>query len=300
MISIVIPTRNRAYTLEKVLDSYYMQELVNEIIIVDDFGEDNTKEIVEKISKKYKNIDTSYIKHNKQKGASAGRITGYINAKNKYILFGEDDAYLEKDYVKVLLKKIEQDKNIGIVSGRIIYKLYKETNEKALRRFQYGFENVDVFDKKHFGVNVNAYFKDDIKLPMTHALFLTKKELLEKFGYDPFYAKGNGYREESDFQINLFVNGYKIVCTNDTHCFHISREEVKTGGQRVNRFKQLYWNIYFTNYFYNKYFDEFKSKLNINYNKNVAIILFSISMFNILFIKPIKKAPTFLWRKLFK
>lgn len=300
MITIIIPTRNRAYTLEKVVESYYQQKHVNEIIFVDDCGEDNTKEVIDKMFKKHPDITTKYIRHKSRKGAAGGRITGYTNATNDYILFGEDDAYLEKDYTDILLKKIESDNTIGLISGRIIYKLFKETNEKAKERFGFGIEKKEVFDKYHFGINVNGYFKGDIELPMTHALFLTKKSLLDKFGYDPFYSKGNGYREESDFQVNAFVNGYKIICTNDTHCYHMSRQEVQKGGQRVNRFKQLYWNIYFTNYFYNKYFDKIKDKLNIPYNKNVAMMIFSFSMFNILFINPIKKIPQFLWRKLTK
>ncbi|MBT5492085.1 glycosyltransferase [bacterium] len=300
MITIIIPTRNRAYTLKKVGESYYQQKHVNEIIFVDDSGDDNTKEVIDDISKNYPKIITKYIRHEKRKGASAGRITGYTNASNDYILFGEDDAYLEKNYTDLLLNKIVLDNTIGLVSGRIIYKLFNERNEESEKRFGFGIEKKEAFDKYHFGNNINAYFESDIELPMTHALFLTKKSLLEKFGYDPFYSKGNGYREESDFQINAFVNGYKIVCTNDTHCYHMSRQEVQKGGQRVNRFKQLYWNIYFTNYFYNKYFNKLKDKLNITYSKNTAIVFFSFSMFTILFINPIKKIPQFIWRRIFK
>lgn len=299
MISIIIPTRNRAYTLEKVADSYYQQKHVNEIIFIDDCGDDNTKDVIEDISKNYPHITTKYIRHESRKGAAAGRITGYTNTTNDYILFGEDDAYLGKNYTDILLKRLKSNSTIGLISGRIIYKLSNETNEESKKRFGFGTEKKEVFDKHHFGNNVNAYFEGDIELPMTHALFLTKKLLLEKFGYDPFYAQGNGYREESDFQINAFVNGYKIVCTNDTHCYHMSRQEVQIGGQRVNRFKQLYWNIYFTNYFYDKYFDKVKNKLNLPYSKNIAIIIFSISMFKILFLNPIKKIPKFIWRRIF-
>jgi len=300
MITIIIPTRNRAYTLKKVAASYFQQKYVNEIIFVDDCGEDNTKKVIDTISKNYSQITTKYIRHENRKGAAAARITGYKNATNKYILFGEDDVYLEDNYSSVLLNKIESDNAIGLISGRIIYKLFNETNEESEKRFGFGLEKKEVFDRYHFGININAYFKGDIELPMTHALFLTKKSLLEKLGYDPFYAKGNGYREESDFQINAFVNGYKIICTNDTHCYHMSRQEVQKGGQRTNRFKQLYWNIYYTNYFYNKYFNKLKDKLNITYSKNIAIVIFSFSMFKILFINPIRKIPHFIWRKFFK
>jgi len=298
MISIIIPTRNRAYTLEKVLESYYIQKNVDEIIIIDDGSNDNTEEIVKTFTKKFPQITTKYLKHKERRGAAAARITGYKNAKNEYILFGEDDAYLEDNYTEVLLKKIQQNETIGIVSGRIIYKLPYESNEEALKRFGYGFEKKEPFDVKHFGININAYFKEDIELPLTHALILTKKNLLEKFSYDEFYSKGNGYREESDYQINLFVNGYKIICTNDTHCFHLSREEVRIGGQRVNRFKQLYYNIYYTKYFYDKYYDKAKQLLGLKYSKNFALILFSIEMIKILF--PLHKLPKYIKRKLFK
>jgi glycosyltransferase involved in cell wall biosynthesis len=298
MISIVIPTRNRAYTLKKVLRSYYIQKYVNEIIIVDDGSSDNTKEVIETFAKKFPKINTKYFRHEKRKGAAAARIMGYRNANNKYILFGEDDAYLENNYTEVLLEKIQKDNKIGIVSGRIIYKLPYEANEEALKRFGYGYEKKEPFDVKHFGININAYFKGDIELPLTHALILTRKSLLEKFSYDDYYSKGNGYREESDYQVNLFINGYKIICTNDTHCFHLSREEVKIGGQRINRFKQLYYNIYYTKYFYDKYYDKVKLLLELKCNKNIALILFSIEMIKILF--PLHKLPKYIKRKLLK
>lgn len=300
MITIIIPTRNRGYILEKVIESYYIQKHVTEIIVVDDYGSDNTKKIISKISKIYTNISTKYIKHDERKGAAAGRITGYTNAINKYILFGEDDASLEVNYAETLLYKMTSDEKIGLISGRIIYKLVNETDNESGKRFGLGFERIEAFNKYHFGNNVNAYFEGDIELPMTHALFLTKKHLLEEFKYDPFYAKGNGYREESDFQINIFINNFKVVCTNDTHCYHVSRQEINKGGQRVNRLKQIYWNVYFTNYFYNKYFDKFKNKLEIKYSKNIGLFLFFILMLNILFIKPLVKIPQYLCRKLSK
>lgn len=301
MISIVIPTRNRAYTLEKVLTTYYIQKHVDEIIIVDDCGHDNTKDLVEKISNENPKIETRYFRHEKVKGAAAGRVTGCFYAKNEFVLFGEDDLFLEENYTEILFEKFAVyeklgNGKIGIVSGRIIYKLFDETNCEALKRFGYGFEDKEVFNNVHFGLNVNAIFSNDIELPLTHAIFLARKDLLNAYGFDEYYCAGNGYREESDLQMNLFVNDFKIICTNDTHCFHMSRQEVYRGGQRVNRLKQFYWSIYFTNYFYKKYFDRFRKKLGLSYGRNVAIVLFAFSMFNILFVLPLKKVPDHFFR----
>ena len=296
MISVVIPTRNRAYILKEVLESYYIQKKVTEIIIVDDFSTDNTEKIANKFSNRYLDITTKYIRNDSRCGASAGRVAGYNAACNDFIIFGEDDVYLEKNYSEVLFNKLLGSSENGIVSGRIIYKLFHESNEIALNRFGVGFENTKVFNSKHFGIEVNAIFEGDKELPFTHAVFLTRKDLLKRYGYDPFYNKGNGYREETDFQVNLFINNKKIICTNETHCFHVSRQEIKSGGQRINRIFQLYWNIYFTKYFFDKYYDKLMLKLDLKYNKLIALIIFSFSMFKVLFIKPIVKIPTFFIR----
>ena len=39
----------------------------------------------------------------------------------------------------------------------------------------------------------------------------TTKGLLQQFPFDNYYARGNGYREESDFQMNLFVHGFESM-----------------------------------------------------------------------------------------
>lgn len=298
MITIVIPTRNRGYTLAKVADSYYAQIHVNEIIFVDDCGDDNTYEVVSAIAANYPKIDTRYIRHTKRKGAAGGRITGYDNATNQYILFCDDDEYLEENYTAICLSKLLASPDIGIVSGRRIYKEYNESNLDAKNRFGSGTENISPFNFIMFGFNDNAIFEGDLDLPLTNSIILTKKKLLQEYSYDSFYSKGNGYREESDFQMNLFVNGFRIVVTNDTHSFHLSRKEAQIGGQRTNRIQQLFWNVYYTNYFFNKYYVLAKQKIGIRTPKNLAIARFFIVQFYILFLRPMPKISNYILRRL--
>lgn len=300
MITIIIPTRNRAYTIEKVAESYYRQKYVTEIIFVDDCGEDNTKEVIEKISKNYPNVNTKYICHETRKGASASRITGYTKAMNEYVLFGEDDAFLESNYTEVILAKLKSTPKIGLVSGRIIYMLPQESVPDSLQRFGIGFESKPYLDKNTFTYNKNAKIAGDFSVPFTHALFMTTKKLLEEFSYDPFYGQGNGYREETDFQLNAFVHGYEILVTNDTHCCHLHTADVPSGGQRSSRFRQLYWNIFYTGYMYDKYYDLFKQPLGLKYPKLIAKLIFSIAQFNLLFVRPAFKLPAYLYKRLFQ
>ncbi|MCW5603278.1 MAG: hypothetical protein KIT18_01830 [Burkholderiales bacterium] len=46
--------------------------------------------------------------------------------------------------------------------------------------------------------------------------------------------------------MNLFVNGYDIVVTNDCHSIHLPMQEVRTGGQRTAFWKRIYWSAHYT------------------------------------------------------
>lgn len=298
MISIVIPTRNRAYTLAQVAPSYFSQLHVGEVLIVDDCGDDATEAAVKTIAARYPDVPTRYFRHSARKGAAASRITGYQNAACDYVLFGEDDAFLAPNYTETLLAKLKSHPEHGIVSGRIIYLQPGEQAVNAKDRFGCGTSTLPYLDKNLLTLNPNSQVAGDFEVPFTHAIFLTTKHLLHEYNYDPFYARGNGYREETDYQLNLFVNGRKLLVTNDTHCYHLSKIDVPAGGQRSSRVSQFYWNIYYTSYMYDKYFDALKAKLDLPHSKLKAKLIFALSQFKIFFLMPIIKLPRWLYGKI--
>lgn len=254
MISVVIPTRNRAYTLALVLPSYFEQDLVEEIILVDDAGEDPLEDHLPKaFPQEFASGRIRILRHADRRGASAGRITGYRAAKCEYVLFGEDDAYLESGYAGTLLAKLQADRRLGLVSGRIIYLLPSETPIQAKERFGQGMPGVAYLDPGRFSYRMDAWVGKDVEVPFTHAIFLARKDLLERIGYDPFYSKGNGFREETDFQVAALLQGHRILLTVDTRCYHMNKKDVPTGGQRSSRLRQLRWNVFYTSYFFGKY-----------------------------------------------
>lgn len=250
----VIPTRNRAYTLALVLPSYLEQELVAEILLVDDAGEDPLEDhLPQAFPQEFASGRLRILRHGERQGASAGRITGYRAAKCEYVLFGEDDAYLEAGYARTLYDKLQASPEIGLVSGRIIYLQPGESPEHAKTRFGLGAAGVEYLDAGRFSYRMDAHVEADVHVPFTHALFMARKELLERVGYDPFYSQGNGFREETDFQVAAMLEGHRILLTVDTRCYHMNKKDVPTGGQRSSRFRQLYWNVFYTNYFFGKY-----------------------------------------------
>ncbi|PCI57309.1 MAG: hypothetical protein COB36_03335 [Alphaproteobacteria bacterium] len=274
MISMVLPTKNRAHTLRLVATSYFSQECVSEIIFVNDAGVDDTRNILENISKDFPDVTLKIHDNPKCVGASEARNIGASLASNDYILFCDDDEYMEQGYAKTCLNKLKK-LDAGAVSGRRVYMRDNESCDEALERFGHGMRRSKPMNYIICELVNGAIYTSDQSLPFTNAIILTRKDLLEKFPFDSFYARGNGYREETDYQMNLFVNGYDIYVTNDCHTMHLPLSQVKTGGQRVKRFKRIYWSIYYTRYFFNKYYDRYAKRVGVKVPKQIALFLFS-------------------------
>jgi glycosyltransferase involved in cell wall biosynthesis len=275
MISMVIPTRNRAHTLRLVAPSYFAQEMVSEIIFVSDAGDDDSETVLQDIARHYPEVSFRFLRNATRQGASQSRNIGIAAASHPFILFCDDDEYLEPGYASVCLKKLIGYR-ASAVSGRRVYMQAGETQQQALQRFGKGMRNTAPFRPVLCEYVNGARFNGDIKLPFTNAIILTRRELLVQYPFDAYYARGNGYREETDYQMNLFVNGHDIYVTNDVHSVHLPMSQVRTGGQRTSKLKRLYWSIFYTRYFFGKYYSAYAKRIKINTPAWLALIAFAI------------------------
>ena len=271
----VVPTRNRAHTLRLVAPSYFEQDLVTELIFVDDCGDDDTAAVLEGIAVEYPHKALRIVRNATRLGASQSRNVGVSHCSNDFVLFCDDDEYLEAGYASTCLGKLIERK-AGAVSGRRVYMLNEESREQALRRFGIGMRRAKPFRPVLCEYVNGARFAGDIRLPITNAVILTRRELVEAYPFDGFYARGNGYREESDFQMNLFVNGFEIFATNECHSIHLPLSQVRQGGQRTVVFKRIYWSIYYTHYFFGKYYQRYAHRLSLSTPRWVALGAFGI------------------------
>jgi len=100
MISVIMPTYNRAYCIAKSIESVLNQTFSDwELIIVDDASTDNTADTIDSVN----DNRIRYIKHTTNKGPAAARNTGWQNAKGEYLTFLDSDDiwydnYLETQY----------------------------------------------------------------------------------------------------------------------------------------------------------------------------------------------------------
>jgi glycosyltransferase involved in cell wall biosynthesis len=275
LITLIVPTRNRAHTLRLVAPSYFAQDCVSELIFVSDAGNDDTPAVIAEIARQFPGKVFHVLRNETRLGASQARNVGVAASTNELILFCDDDEYLEAGYARILLQKL-QAPNAGAVSGRRIYLKSGESNANALRRFGSGVRTSKAFRPLICEYVNGAKFRGDIVIPITNAIILTKKSLLQQFPFDDFYAKGNGYREETDFQMNLFVHGFDIHVTNDCHSFHLPLSQVRTGGQRTAPLKRLYWSIFYTRYFFGKYYARYAERVGLRSPRWIALLVFTI------------------------
>lgn len=275
MITLIVPTRNRAHTLRLVAPSYFSQEAVTELIFVDDAGDDGSTAVIMEIARDYPEKTLRILRNATRLGASQSRNIGVAASTNNFILFCDDDEYLEAGYAQILLQKLHT-LDAAAVSGRRVYMLPGESQADALHRFGSGIGSEKVFRPLVCEYVNGAKFSGDLSIPITNAIILTKKSLLLKFPFDGHYARGNGYREETDYQMNLFANGFDIYVTNDCHSLHLPLSQVRTGGQRTAALKRLFWSIYYTRYFFSKYYERYARRRGLRSPRWLALTAFSM------------------------
>jgi len=181
-LAICICTYNRNYKLLACLKSIEKINLLNKffvkIIIVDNTINNNSYNLIKKISKKFK-YNISYFNEKRR---------GIVYARNKcleilrkinptYVSFFDDDCIIDKGWM-VNIQKIKRLQDANIITGPQIHKKYRESDERLINF-------TDFFEKKNYGLTQttwastnNVFFKYNI-LKQKNLSFDIK---LNKFG----------------------------------------------------------------------------------------------------------------------
>lgn len=106
LVSIIIPTHNRAHyiieTLQSIEDQLYDKV---EMIIVDDHSTDKTRDVVLEYADKSR-FEIHYIASD-GKGGNHARNMGLINSKGSYIQFFDDDDLMDREFLTARLNAMQ-------------------------------------------------------------------------------------------------------------------------------------------------------------------------------------------------
>jgi len=173
LISVIIPTYNRAHLIKRSAQSVLNQTYKNlELIIVDDGSTDNTKEIIDSI----KDERIVYIKQENQ-GVSAARNTGVEKAKGKYIAFQDSDDVWHLDKLEKQLLAIQKN-NADLVFCKL-FKFGNLMKRKVPKNIKEGFLQKDILPINIFPQTIlsKAYILKENKFNI-HMLSVEDFELL--------------------------------------------------------------------------------------------------------------------------
>ena len=105
-VSVVIPVYGVEKFIEKCARSLLGQTYENiEYIFVDDCSPDKSVEILENVIAQYNREPVSIIRHEKNKGLGASRLTALKAATGDYILNVDSDDFIELDAVSLLVEE---------------------------------------------------------------------------------------------------------------------------------------------------------------------------------------------------
>lgn len=114
MVSVVIPTHNRSDLLPRAIKSVQEQIYSDlEIIVVSDGSTDDTKAVVEGISKKDSRV--RFIEYHPARGGNIARNTGIEAAQGEYVAFLDDDDEWLPEKLTKQVAVMESDSKIGLV-----------------------------------------------------------------------------------------------------------------------------------------------------------------------------------------
>ena len=117
--SIIIPLFNMEKYIERAVLSILNQTFQNfEIIIINDFSNDNSKNIVQKFF--YLN-KIKIIEHERNSGIYASRVDGFINSKGNYVLFIDPDDSISNNFLLEQIYNYSKKYYLDIIEFSVYY-----------------------------------------------------------------------------------------------------------------------------------------------------------------------------------
>ncbi len=206
-ISVVMPVFNEKATIRKIIRKVKMVNIKNELIIVDDFSNDGTREILKTFEGK-EGIKIFY--HNKNMGKGAALRTGFKNSNSEIIIIQDADLEYNPEEYGNLLAPILDGRADVVYGSRFlggphrVHLFWHYLGNKLLTLISNIFTNLNLTDMETCYKMFRAQMIKDVKL------------VSNRFGIEPeltaLFAKRNArvYELPISYSGRDYAEGKKI------------------------------------------------------------------------------------------
>ena len=191
------------------------------------------------------------IRLSENRGQGFALNVGADAATGKYVFYGEDDYLLAPDQVVILLQHLERS-GADIIAGRRVNVRPDESCDTAVRRTM--LYDDPLIERWAAVQNPWVDVGEDVEALLLDACILVRRDVVRRVRFDSAF-RGNGWREESDFQLTALKAGHRLVHCSHTVGFHRPRGVGRgVGGARGrNRVCYEWWVIRNNTYFLRKH-----------------------------------------------
>ena len=210
-VSVIIVNYNGMKYLEPCFNSLFKMDKDNfslEIIMVDNLSKDDSVNFVKK-----KFPDIKIIENNLNSYTKALNL-GIENSEGDYIAILNNDTTVEKNWLKGLMRVMNQDKKIGVVQSKILFSDGKTINSVGVEEVEdFYFRDIGFGEKdvgKYEEVKEREYFSG--------GSVLLRRACLESIGsFDEDFVM---FMEDMDYSIRCQDKGWKIFYSPYSIVYH--------------------------------------------------------------------------------
>lgn len=262
LVSIIIPTYNRAHLIGETLDSIIAQTYTNwECIVVDDGSTDNTEEVVSAYVQKDSRFQFHHRPDSHKPGGNGARNYGFSLSKGEYINWFDSDDLMDQD-------KLQKHLSILLEDTKLFFSISKFSNFEILKNLieEIGFQNNETNN-----MTLTNYLKHNLFWGTIN--FIGKREMF----FSSFFNETLKSGQEYNFFISVLSSNrnYKGVFINEVLSFRRIHKKSIQQIQKTNSQQRLL----------NKFNCYYETYINCNQNLNKEENLFLIQKLCLFFHK---------------
>jgi glycosyltransferase involved in cell wall biosynthesis len=197
VVSVVMPTYNRASQLRKALESLTRHTHRGfEVIVVDDSSTDGTSKVLSSFKRRVK------VRHtDRNSGPAAARNLGIRHAQGTYIAFMDDDCTAAPNWLRDMvaaMQRHKKDKTIAGIAGIVLF----PPDASVLMQAVYSMPQLDEGTTE---VLKRGKERDTPNLSCTNSIW-RRSVLIELNGFDETLRRG----QDADLSYRAIKHGYRF------------------------------------------------------------------------------------------